>query len=258
MKKLISFKIKAEKGFLKKPDINDGMYLTYNMLHKPAILGVLGAIIGLEGYKENQKWPQYYELLGHIPVGVKPEDSDNGTFQKTVIAYNNTTGFASNEAGGNLIVREQTLINPSYTIYLLLDTASKIEKQLYENIKTQSAVFLPYLGKNDYSAWWDKDDFGEYDYTEFSSGKRFSVDTIFKKDAPISNHAVQLMGRATKKISAKEFFYFERLPIGFNREFFQYEMADFSFTNVFFDDEVVLDSTNLYELKGQSKLVYLY
>ena len=116
MKKLISFTIKAEKGFLKKPDINDGIYLTYNMLHKPAILGILGAIIGLEGYQKNGVLPEYYKELKDIPVGVKPVNAEKGNFQKTKITYNNTTGFASNEAGGNLIITEQTLIKPSYKI----------------------------------------------------------------------------------------------------------------------------------------------
>ena len=50
--KLISFDLKAEFGFFKKPDIND-IYLTYNMLHKPALLGILGAVIGLQGYQKN-------------------------------------------------------------------------------------------------------------------------------------------------------------------------------------------------------------
>ena len=77
MKKLISFIIKAEKGFMKKPDINEGIYLTYNMLHKPAILGILGAIIGLKGYEKNEVFPEYYRELKHIPVGVKPQGDEN-------------------------------------------------------------------------------------------------------------------------------------------------------------------------------------
>ena len=47
--RLISFDIQADFGFFKKPDYNDGVLLTYNMLHKPALLGILGAI----GKKEN-------------------------------------------------------------------------------------------------------------------------------------------------------------------------------------------------------------
>ena len=45
--RLISFDIQADFGFFKKPDYNDGVLLTYNMLHKPALLGILGAITAL-------------------------------------------------------------------------------------------------------------------------------------------------------------------------------------------------------------------
>jgi CRISPR-associated protein Cas5h len=50
MQRLISVDWRATFGFLKKPDINEGIYLTYNLLHKPALLGILGAVAGLGGY----------------------------------------------------------------------------------------------------------------------------------------------------------------------------------------------------------------
>lgn len=90
--KLISFDIFAEMGFFKKPDINSGVYLTYNMLHKPALLGILGAVIGLSGYKENGKLPEYYNILRELRVGIQPLNSDKGNYTKTVIKYNNGTG----------------------------------------------------------------------------------------------------------------------------------------------------------------------
>lgn len=52
--RLISFDIQADFGFFKKPDYNDGVLLTYNMLHKPALLGILGTIIGLRGYRKKE------------------------------------------------------------------------------------------------------------------------------------------------------------------------------------------------------------
>ncbi|MFQ5633254.1 MAG: type I-B CRISPR-associated protein Cas5, partial [bacterium] len=68
MNKLISIELRADLGFLKKPDINekDSIYLTYNMLHKPALLGILGAIIGLAGYHVRNKMPEYYERLKNL------------------------------------------------------------------------------------------------------------------------------------------------------------------------------------------------
>ena len=65
MKQLISFDIKADFGFLKKPDTNAPVYLTYNMIHKPCVLGFLGAIMGYGGFKGDKKKPEYLSLI-HI------------------------------------------------------------------------------------------------------------------------------------------------------------------------------------------------
>ncbi len=49
-RKLISFDLQGDFGFFRKPDVNDGIQLGYNLIHKPSVLGLLGAIIGLQGY----------------------------------------------------------------------------------------------------------------------------------------------------------------------------------------------------------------
>ena len=126
MQKLISIDIKADFGMLKKPDTNEPVYLTFNILHKPGLLGILGAIIGLEGFKEKGKLPEYYKKLKDLQIGIQPLEHENGNFQKTIIQYNNTTGTANKE--GNLIVIEQTLIAPAFRCYLLLDIENELQK----------------------------------------------------------------------------------------------------------------------------------
>lgn len=147
---LISFDLKAEMGFFKKPDINNGIYLTYNMLHKPALMGILGAIIGLEGYGENGKIPEYYVKLHHIPVGIEPVNSSKGNFSKEIISYNNSTGFANisgDKAGANLIVTEQVILNPCYRCYLLLNLDDQLERELHDYLRDGYAEYIPYMGK---------------------------------------------------------------------------------------------------------------
>ena len=108
--RLISFDIQADFGFFKKPDYNDGVLLTYNMLHKPALLGILGAIIGLRGYRKKGEWPEYYQRLAALPVGIEPLEGrhEKGNFQKTIVKYTNTVGYANQD--GNLLVEESMLI----------------------------------------------------------------------------------------------------------------------------------------------------
>lgn len=133
--RLISFDIQADFGFFKKPDYNDGVLLTYNMLHKPALLGILGAIIGLRGYRKKGEWPEYYQRLAALPVGIEPLEGrhEKGNFQKTIVKYTNTVGYANQD--GNLLVEESMLIRPAYRCYLLLSEEHPDHRKLYEYIR---------------------------------------------------------------------------------------------------------------------------
>ncbi|NJL13852.1 MAG: type I-B CRISPR-associated protein Cas5, partial [Microscillaceae bacterium] len=188
MEKIISFDIKADFGFLKKPDTNEPIYITYNMLHKPALIGILGAIVGCKGYKTvldvNKKKsreyiPEYYEKLINLKIGIKPLNDENGNFPKTVIRYKNAVGYA-NLDGGTIIIDEQTLIKPSYQCFILLDLENELQNKLYQNLRNYEAVYLPYLGKNDFSIWWENfQDYGEPKPFDYSSN--FKVVSLIQK-----------------------------------------------------------------------------
>src|SRR6056297_2466433 len=139
MQKLISVDIKADFGLLKKPDTNEPVYLTFNMIHKPALLGVFGAIIGLEGFKKHDELPEYYQKFKDLKVGIQPLNHENGNYQKTVITYNNTTGMANEE--GNLMVSEQTLIAPSFRIFIFIDSNNEYHQKLLEYLKENKAEY---------------------------------------------------------------------------------------------------------------------
>jgi CRISPR-associated protein Cas5h len=235
MKKLISFDLYADMGFLKKPDINEKIYLTYNMLHKPCVLGILGAIAGLEGFCKNNELPEYYKQFEHIPVGIKPigNSCENGNFSKNVTTYTNTIGFAN--ADGNLIVSEQTLINPAYRIFLLLDDEKEYEQLLYERIHNQQAEYIPYLGKNDYSAWWYAKDVKEYKILDFDEEQDFKVNTVFvKQNALIDNIVEDDSDDDFGEFEISDFgsyVYFEKLPYAYCNILYQYKYADFALTD---------------------------
>ncbi len=54
---------------------------------------------------------------------------ENGNFTKTIIKYNNTTGLASEETGGNLMVSEQTLLEPAFRCFALLDETIEFQNK---------------------------------------------------------------------------------------------------------------------------------
>lgn len=226
MKQLISFDIKADFGFLKKPDTNEPMYLTFNMIHKPFVLGILGAILGQGGFKKNAVLPEYYINLKDTLIGIAPLNHEKGNFQKTVIKYNNGVGYASKETGGNLIITEQTLVKPSYRIYLLTDN-----EELIQRIQNYEAEFLPYIGKNDFSLWWEN--VQVYNYEAFEPQDSYKVSSIFIKKSIVKDgvEREEDIDFLEMDFTGGEFMYFERLPTGYDEELFQYEYQPFILTS---------------------------
>lgn len=176
--KAISFRLSGKTACFRKPDVNQFAYFTYNNIHKPALLGLFGAIIGLGGYTQlynknrrieeenksikkkadkkplNDGYPKFYEKLKHLKISIVPL-APHGYFSKKIQVFNNSVGYASKEMGGNLIVREQWLENPKWQI-LVLDDSSDEYKRLKEYLIGKKSVFVPYLGKNDHPATLDE------------------------------------------------------------------------------------------------------
>jgi len=237
MKKLISIDIFADFGMLKKPDTNEPVYLTFNMLHKPALIGILGAIIGESGFKEKGVLPDYYLKLNDLKVGIQPLNHEKGNFQKIVITYNNTTGTASKEQGGNLMIIEQTLISPAYRCYFLFDMDNKIHQKADENLSKYYAEYLPYLGKNEFSVWWENY-MVHKDFSEFEPTGSFKINSIYIKDVPLKEskdkEALLFDPVFDNEPEGFTFSYFERLPIGYmdiGKNNYQYEYRNFAFTD---------------------------
>lgn len=264
-RKLISFVIRSQMGLFKKPDINE-VYLSYNMLHKPALLGILGAIIGLSGFghKEDSEisFPEYYLQLRHIPLGIEPLRHEKGVFQKAMISYTNTTGFANqgeDKGGATHLITEQTLIDPAYKVFLLLDMENEVEQKLYHNIKKQQAVFLPYMGKNDYSLWWDRDEVKEHEFQEnFSYGNSKKIITIFSKSLSVQKSKIDDEGNNSFDFFGEveeAFVCFEKLPTHYNEELRQYHLEDFAYTNIELKPDAKVK--NLFFLHKEKRYVQL-
>lgn len=251
--KIISFDIKADFGFLKKPDTNEPVYLTFNMLHKPALLGILGAISGLEGFQENEKLPEYYKALKELKVGIKPLKDEKGNFQKTVIRYTNGVGYA-NLDGGTLIVDEQTLIAPSYRCFLLLNFKEELHKKLIKQLKNYEAEYLPYLGKNDFSLWWEKVE--EWDYEPFQSESSFKIESIFIKERPVKEGKTARTFDLMTGSEGGSFMYFENLPVAYHPELYQYEYKPFAYTDWALKQKYEVN--DLYKLKNDGSIVQLF
>lgn len=229
--KLISFDLKADFAFFRKPDTNATINMSYNIIHRPAVLGILGAVIGLDGYKEKGKLPQYYEVLEDVRIGIEPLNHDKGNYTKTNIKYSNTVGYANK--GTNFLTEELTLVNPAYRIFLLLDENKEFHAKIFMALKNGQAEYIPYLGKNEFTAWWDAESYKEYTFQQKEIKEdSVRIQTVFqKKNVLKDNTDAPFPDFLNFENEETPFMYFERLPKDFDLKLMQYEIADFAFSN---------------------------
>ncbi|WP_418180861.1 type I-B CRISPR-associated protein Cas5b [Aliarcobacter lanthieri] len=236
----ISFEISGKTAIFKKPDVNSYAYFTYNNIHKPALLGILGAIIGLDGYTKlhdnnrglkegklgfNSGFPEFYEKLKDLKVSIIPL-SKNGYFSKKIQTFNNSVGYASQELGGNLIVREQWIENPKWQIIILENSTTEYEK-IKEYLLNKKAVYIPYLGKNDHIANIDK--VKEIELNEnLYLDEGLYIDSLFIKDGKIDGF---------QKGEETPFIFQEVSPISLQKDFHFYEYKTLCFTNCELDEK---------------------
>jgi len=233
--KIISFDISSDFGMFKKPDVNNPVYFTFNIIPKTQLLGILGAIIGLDGYnqmKESDDYPEFYEELQDLSIGIVPY-GNKGVYQKRLIKYNNTVGYA-NKDGGTLNIIEQTLINPKYSIFIGLDLSNKNHQKLNDFIvekpKLVEYEYIPYMGKNEFRLEIDKVKHFD-DIQVFTPNDEFAIYSLFPN---IGNEALKkseaLRDPFDNSMSETYFYYFERLPIKLD-ELNQYQYENFAYTN---------------------------
>jgi len=199
----VSFELSGKTACFRKPDVNQFAYFTYNNIHKPALLGLLGAILGLKGHiqlsNENRRieeenraikkkrdkkplnsgFPEFYEKLKDLKIAITPL-APHGYFSKKIQVFNNSVGYASKEMGGNLIVREQWLEEPRWQI-MVLDNGSSEYDKLKEYLLNSKAVFIPYLGKNDHPATIDEVKEIELSDNLYDIDEEYYIDSLFAK-----------------------------------------------------------------------------
>lgn len=120
----IKFKLSGDLAFFKDPYKND-VECSYPHIHRPAILGICGAILGLRGRESDM---EYYHKLGTMGVSLVPSRIKFDTFREVIT---NTTCFG-NESEGNQIINKILLVDPCWDIYLKQNC---VEDYLWEDLK---------------------------------------------------------------------------------------------------------------------------
>ena len=149
--KLLTFRLYGSFAHFNQP-VSNRFRNTYSIIPKPQLLGLVGSIVGLRGYKNKETIPEFYQKIGTLKVFVKPNNIQD---RKFVVTYNSMNSFLNNRVdtgSPNVIINEQVLMGPDYTIGLLLDETDSIHKNIIENIRYNRSVFPIYFGKNEFFA----------------------------------------------------------------------------------------------------------
>ncbi|MCR4944961.1 MAG: type I-B CRISPR-associated protein Cas5b [Clostridium sp.] len=248
---VLKFILKGKTAFFKKPEVNSYIYFTYGNIHKCVLLGIFGAILGYGGYNQtsllskihkdkNNFLPEYYEKLENIKISIVPL-SEKGSLSKKIQYFNNSVGYASKEAGGNLIVKEQWLENPAWCIYVILDNDES--RLLAHYIINNKVTFNPYLGKNDHIA----------DISNAEIIKDVAKSNTFSK---IDSLALKKDFEITFEEEDEEIDYFkyeEYLPLNLHEETSLYVLEKFFYSNMEVNAKTDVD---VFDIKGKNIVFY--
>lgn len=222
--KSLRFTLSGPSACFRQPDVNTQVYFTYNNIHKVALLGLLGAVIGLSGYRNDKLYgqkervfPEFYEALSPLLVSVIP-NSKHGYFTKKIQYFNNSVGYASKEQGGNLQVREQWLENPSWTVLLAQrELDDSVWDKLCNSLLQGRCMYLPYLGRNDFPAQID-----DVQMVELAPSSQPRIDSLFLYEGDL---------KALAGGGPSQYLFVETAPIGLVADYNFYKFGRYIFTN---------------------------
>lgn len=201
-------KISSAFGFFQWEKTKGDNRITNLFLSKSEVLGILGAVIGLDGYsqvtfKENHKKETnpFYSLLGGLKVSILPQKEPR-FFEDHLIHRH----MDSINKKGALMVKITGLVKPEYKIVIEKGTVSD---EVYQKLKTYLengwAEFVPYMGKNQYPI--EITDVKVEHIEEAKNDDKIKVDSIYKEnDVDVSP---KVKNRAI--VEENEFHYMETL-----------------------------------------------
>lgn len=182
--KCLKFELSGKYAFFKNPEYNlNGYEFSFEHIHKPAILGIIGAILGINGklnIKKNNTL-EYYEILKNILISIEPSKNIFDHFQYDFI---NSTGYANK--GQSQLLKRMCLSNPSWTIYVLVSTLDKnIYHSLCELFTKRQSKYPIYLGDCSFKAKISK--FSEITLTNIKKNEtEILFSSLFRKNITTS------------------------------------------------------------------------
>jgi len=217
----------GDMALFKKNDANDLVFTSYNFIHKPVVLGLFGAILGISGYSKSGKGkhPEYYNQLKNLEIAIKPLFKK--PLQKVITGFNNATGHANmgdKKDGATWQIREQVLVGePTIGFRVFVKENSEIS-ELKQKLRNYETTYPLYFGKNEFFAHYEE--FQEYDGFEPTENIA-RINSLFIR----SNNELHIKEVTSILDNVKtNFIVFEQLPYDFDNHGF-YKKDLFTWTN---------------------------
>lgn len=201
---VIGLDIRSRFGAFNKPYSTTGGRLTYPVPTKPAITGILGAILGFS-------FQRTVSTFQDLKVGIKPLSE----IQTKSVVFNSHYG---GRKGRMVNVRQEILVDPAYRIYIDLEEVTGTDEDLsqineilsvhqlkgevdtffegLERILTHEInYYSPYMGKNDFPLEFSVPDIQLADLSSVSD-KHFETNSIVPKEACLNFNVSESSGEA--------------------------------------------------------------
>lgn len=169
--KLLRFRLYGNFAHFNQP-ISNRFRNTYSIIPKPQLLGILGSIAGLSGYKNSEEIPEFYQSLKNLKLYIKQNNAQDKKFN---LQYNSLNSFLNNRPDApspNVIIHEQVLFRPNYEIGIVVNEDNLIHKTIIEKIQNHSSTFPIYFGKNEF--------FASIEYISFEDCEKNSKKELFE------------------------------------------------------------------------------
>ena len=193
--------------------------------------------------------PEFYRKLKDLKIGIVPNINEKN-FSRKIQSFNNSVGYASKEVGNNLIVREQWLEKPSWTIYILQDNSEEYKK-IKDYLLNKKCEYIPYIGKNDHFADIKNVTIEEVKKLDIMPNK---INSLYEEEiAEEKDNLFEEMLGFENEENKKYFLYKELLPVELSEKIGYSKFKNFVFTNEELD---VKDNSSIYEVS--SKNIYYF
>lgn len=231
---ILKFTLSGAKATFTRPYYNS-YYSTYSHIHKVALLGLLGAMIGIRREITKDGTLLAYNELESLKIAIIPHKEQFPVIRNTITE---TSGMYNN--GFTYVADYDELCNPAWDIYVYGNNNSHYEK-VKEFILEKKSIYGIYLGKNHhFASILDPKILEGFTVSEINKIDSFFILDDIKTEEDIDDD------------SYNRRYFIEPMPIAMDRKLNQYKIKDIVLTNETvtwcsnYENIVQCDDRNLY------------